>query len=101
MEGKEGMLIFKDKQARLILMLADASKEWYLSNLSKETKVTYVHTSRFVTRCESAGIIDSERHGKIKRLFLTEKGKSIAQEMQGIINKINEPKSAAPEVKTT
>jgi DNA-binding MarR family transcriptional regulator len=91
MDGKEGMLLFKDKQAKLILMLADSGKEWYLSTLAKSAEVTYIHTSRFVARCERAGIMESERHGKIKRVFLTEKGKSIASEIQGIMSKINEP----------
>ncbi|HUB92476.1 MAG TPA: hypothetical protein VL945_00800 [Candidatus Saccharimonadales bacterium] len=99
MVEKEGMLIFRDKQARLILMLADQSREWYLSSLAKEAGVTYIHTSRFIGRCERAGITDSERHGKIKRIFLTEKGKGIASDMQGILNKINEPKAVAPDAK--
>lgn len=88
--ANDGMLIFRDKQAKLILMLADGSREWYLSSLAKSAAVTYIHTSRFVGRCEKLGIIDSERHGKIKRIFLTEKGKSIAQEMQSIIKRMNE-----------
>lgn len=98
MDGKEGMLIFKDKQAKLILMLAEEGKEWYLSNLAKSAEVTYIHTSRFVGRCEKAGIIDSEKHGKIKRIFLTEKGKVIAREMLSIMDKMNE-KSPAVEIK--
>ena len=94
MEEKEGMLLFKDKQAKLILNLTNDGKEWYLSNLAKDSEVTYIHTSRFVSRCEKLGIIGSERHGKIKRVFLTEKGKAIAQSIQGILNKINEPANA-------
>lgn len=89
MDGKEGMLLFRDKQAKLLLMLADGSKEWYLSTLAKSAEVTYIHTSRFIRRCESMGITGSEKHGKIKRIFLTERGRSIADGIQGIMNQMN------------
>ena len=96
MDGKEGMLIFREKQARLIMALADSSKEWYLSDLAKNTGVTYIHASRFISRCEKSGIAASEKHGKIKRIFLTEKGRQIAEGIRGIISKI-EDKSAGTE----
>ena len=80
----------KDKQARIILMLAGSEKEWHLSSIAKETGVTYIHTSRFVSRCEEKGIISSEVHGKLKKIFLTEKGKKIAGDLKSIISKIDE-----------
>jgi DNA-binding MarR family transcriptional regulator len=90
MENESGMLLLKDKQARIILMLAGSDKEWHLSSIARETGVTYIHTSRFVSRCEEKGIIGSEVHGKLKKIFLTEKGKKIAEDLKGIISKINE-----------
>ncbi len=90
MDEHESMLLFKDKQAKLILALADGTKEWYLSNLAKSANVTYIHTSRFVTKCEKVGIMSSEVHGKIKRVYLTDKGKEIANGISSILSKINE-----------
>lgn len=97
---KEGMLIFKDKQARLILKLADGKREWYLSELAKSAEVTYIHTTRFITRCEALGLVESEKHGKIKRVFLTEKGRGVAQDIQSILNKMNQNPAPPPAPET-
>ncbi len=71
-------LFFKEKQIRILALLMDAQKEWHLSDLARDAGVTYVHTSRFVKRCESAGVLGSEMHGKTKKIFLTEKGTKLA-----------------------
>ncbi len=89
MAKESGMLLLKDKQARIILTLAGSEKEWHLSRIAKETGVTYIHTSRFVSKCEKKGIIGSELHGKLKKIFLTEKGKKIALDLKSIITKMN------------
>ncbi len=83
-------LLFKDKQSRLLLALNGNSKEWYISDLARETGVTYIHATKFIARCEEAGIIESEKHGRLKRIFLTEKGKSVAASILSIMNKISE-----------
>lgn len=88
--GKEGMLFLKDKQARLLFALASGNKEWHLADLAKTARVTYIHTSRFIGRCEAAGLVATERHGRIKRLYLTDKGKNVANGMLAIVNSINE-----------
>ncbi|MCL5428126.1 MAG: MarR family winged helix-turn-helix transcriptional regulator [Candidatus Marsarchaeota archaeon] len=83
MEGLDG-LIFKEKQSRILMLMGDSRREWHLSDLAKESGSTYVHASRFVTRCESAGLIGSEMHGKVKRVFLTEKGARIVAKIAEI-----------------
>lgn len=82
-------LIFKDKQARIISRLRDESHEWYMSNLARETGTTYVHVSRFISRCEAIGIVGSEKHGNIKVIRLTERGKRIAGMMEEIYSLMN------------
>lgn len=91
-----GTLLFKDKQARLLLTLFNTSKEWYISDLAKTANVTYIHTSRFIGRCEEAGMIRSEKHGRMKRLVLTEKGRDIAQGLASIMSRMQAPATAAP-----
>ena len=83
MEGLDG-LIFKEKQARILALLSGARREWHLSDLAKESGTTYVHTSRFVALCERAGLAGSEMHGKVKRIFLTDKGAKIAVKISEI-----------------
>src|SRR5208282_4345097 len=92
MANNKGTILFKDKQIRIILALSDHTKEWHLTTLAQAASATYVHTSKFVTRCESLGIISVQRHGKIKSLFLTEKGNEIAKNISSIIEKISIPK---------
>ncbi len=92
-----GSLLFKDKQLRLLLTLSNTSREWYLADLAKAANVTYIHTSRFISRCEESGIVATERHGRAKRIFLTEKGTDLASTLQGVVNKINQPKAQQPQ----
>lgn len=90
MKDTLGPLFFKEKQTRLLLALNNNDKEWHLSDLAKATDVTYIHTSKFISRCESIGLVASEKHGRIKRLYLTDKGKAMAIDLSNIINKINQ-----------
>ncbi len=90
MEPNEEKLILKDKQARLITALANKEKRWSISSLALYTNVTYVHTSRFISRCEELGIVSAEKHGRKKTLALTEKGNEIATGIN-IIAKNTEP----------
>ncbi|MDE1761707.1 MAG: winged helix-turn-helix transcriptional regulator [Candidatus Micrarchaeota archaeon] len=101
MGENDGALLLKEKQARIILALTDKGQEWYLTSLAQAAKATYVHTSRFVARCEALGLIQVVKHGKIKTLSLTEKGsevaKGIASIMERTVAKVEEP--AAPQEK--
>ncbi len=92
-----GTILFKDKQIRIILALADKNKEWHLADLAAAAQATYVHTSKFITRCEELGIVRFDKHGKTKSLYLTEKGGEIAQNISSIMDKISVKKvEAAP-----
>ena len=89
MDDTVGTLLLKDKQAKILSILASSDKEWHIADLAKAAEVTYVHTSKFIGKCEEAGIVSSERHGRVKRLFLTEKGKDVAKSVFNILDKIN------------
>ncbi|MDE1828141.1 MAG: winged helix-turn-helix transcriptional regulator [Candidatus Micrarchaeota archaeon] len=90
MAEKEGALLFKEKQIKILLALLDKSKGWNLTEVSKAAGATYVHTSKFVARCEDLGIIQVEMHGKIKTLTLTPKGSEIADSVSKIVEKMRE-----------
>ena len=87
MKDSLGPLFFKEKQVRIITALM-VEKEWHMADLAKETNVTYIHTSNFLNKCERLGIISSEKHGRIKRVFLTEKGLEIAKGISSIAHKL-------------
>ena len=97
MSDSLGMLFFKEKQIKMITALS-REREWHITELAKEAEVTYVHTSRFISRCEASGIVTSEKHGRIKRIMLTEKGKEIAKQLASVVEKM-EPKAAKSEQK--
>ncbi len=97
MDDTVGTLLLKDKQAKILSTLASSDKEWHIADLAKASEVTYVHTSKFISKCEEAGIIGSERHGRVKRLFLTEKGKDVAKSVSNILDKIRPSEPEEPE----
>lgn len=94
-------IIFKQKQARILLALSDKSQEWHLDSLAKAANSTYVHASRFITKCEELGLVSTERHGRIKALKLTEKGDDVTKNLSSIMEKlkpqikVEEPKAPA------
>ncbi len=83
------MLLLNKKQVSVLITLTDQGKEWYLSNLSDISKVTYVHTTRIIKEFERQGIVSIERHGKIKRILLTDKGRRIAERIYEVMNELN------------
>lgn len=91
MQDSLGTLFFKDKQVRLLTLLTTPNREWHIADLSKEANVTYVHTSKFVKKCEQYGIITTDKHGRVKTLNLTEKGSYVAKNLATIIDRINAP----------
>ncbi len=87
MKNPFGTLLFKEKQVRLLTALIE-EKEWHIADLAKAAGVTYIHTSNFVNTCERMGIMASEKHGRIKRVFLTEKGMDVAKAITAIKQKL-------------
>jgi len=67
-------ILLKQKQTRILVILKDNSQNWYISTIAKASNTTYVHACNFLAVCESLGITQSEKHGKLKIIKLTEKG---------------------------
>ncbi len=83
-----GMLLLKEKQVRILSALMNKDREWHLTDLARETAVTYVHISKFVKKCEESGLIESERHGRVKKLVLTDRGEDITREALSMMEKL-------------
>ncbi|MGC8479411.1 MAG: hypothetical protein ACP5M9_01955 [Candidatus Micrarchaeia archaeon] len=84
MENGE-LIILKEKQIKILLLLLKQEKNNYISDIAKITGVSYVHTSRFLSACEDKKLISYEKHGKIKSIFLTDKGKEVASYIEKIL----------------
>lgn len=94
---KAEVIILKDKQARIIISLKSKEQEWYLSSLAKATGTTYVHACKFIAACEGKGLTESERHGRIKVIRLTDKGIQLAELVAEIYGIMNQPQRKADE----
>lgn len=98
MAANPGALLFKEKQIKVLLALLNKEQEWNTTGLAKAADATYVHTSKFVTRCEKLGLVQFVKHGKIKALTLTPKGNEVAEGISKVIEKMNlKVEPAAPE----
>ncbi len=91
-------ILFKDKQAKIILLLKNNSQNWYISMLAKASNTTYVHTCNFIINCELVGIVETEKNGKMKRIKLTDKGQTIANKISEIYSLINNEKMSGSQV---
>lgn len=89
------ILLFKDKQLSIILRLRDTSKDWNISELAKATGTTYTHSCNFVSECEKAGLITGEKHGKIKVVRLSDKGRKVADSLYEAYNSIQQEQRPA------
>jgi predicted transcriptional regulator len=88
MANIEERFLLKEKQAKMMIALADKSQKWNLSSLAIAAGVTYVHTSKFISACEKLGIVTSEKHGRIKNISITPKGLIISNLIVEIMAKI-------------
>lgn len=99
MAAINGNILFKNKQLKILLALRDGSQSWYISTLAKAADTTYVHACNFISACETMGIVESERHGKIKQVRLTPKGAKVADMLAGAVSVLNEKTVAEPQPK--
>lgn len=91
-------IILKQKQARILIALKDTTQNWYISTIAKATNTTYVHTCNFLSTCETLGLTQSEKHGKLKLIKLTEKGLRLADLITTITSIVTVPEQQkAPE----
>lgn len=97
MSKEFGPLLFKEKQIRILLAMTGNQQSWYISSLAKLTDTTYVHTSRFIKKCEETGLVVSEKHGKIKGVKLTEKGVKVANGLLSIMELVAPKQKEAPQ----
>ncbi|MDE1866057.1 MAG: hypothetical protein KGH94_05485 [Candidatus Micrarchaeota archaeon] len=91
----EANIILKGKQSGILLALRDNGQSWYVSSLAKAAGTTYVHACNFINTCEELGIVNCEKHGKLKVVKLTEKGAKMVEMISGISALIGSPPVAA------
>lgn len=68
-----------------ILLSLKGSEGKYASIISKEIDCTYTHTLKILNDFKKFGIVDFKKEGRIKEVFLTEKGLDIAHDLEGLV----------------
>lgn len=84
MDEKILSLFFKEKPVKMLLLVYESKNALYASTVAKKTGFTYTHVNEVLASMEKEGLLDFERHGRLKILVLTEKGKKLAEELQRI-----------------
>ncbi|MFH1297369.1 MAG: hypothetical protein ABIJ04_08875 [Bacteroidota bacterium] len=68
-----------------ILLSLKGSEGKYASIVSKEIDCTYTHTLKILNDFRKFGIVDFKKDGRIKEIFLTDKGLDIAHDLEGLV----------------
>ncbi len=81
--------LLREKPCEMLIQLNKMKGETYASILAKKVDCTYSHVVKILKEMENGGLIVFNKHGRIKLLSLTKKGKDIANHLQTIKEIIN------------
>ena len=77
-------VFFREKPSLMLLDLKNSKEEVYASNLAKRVDCTYSHVVKILQEMERAGLVNFEKHGRLKLLTLTKKGTETAEHIENI-----------------
>ena len=77
-------VFFREKPAMMLVSLKNAKQDIYASSLAKKIDCTYSHVVKILQQMEKAGLVNFEKHGRLKILTLTKKGSDIAESIDRI-----------------
>ena len=80
-------LFVRRKPVRLLLNVKTGQGPKYVSILAKDTDCTYSHTVKLLDIFKSMGIVDFEKHGRIKYVKLTQDGVDLAGDFEAVMRK--------------
>ncbi len=80
-------LFVRRKPVRLLLNIKIGSNPKYVSTLAKETDCTYSHTVKLLEVFKTLGIVEFEKHGRIKYVTLTPDGTELAGNFETVLRK--------------
>jgi predicted transcriptional regulator len=77
-------LVFREKPAKLLLVLVNTQLEMYASTIAKKIDCTYSHIVKILQEMESDGMVTFKKKGRLKIISLTKKGEDIAKSINVI-----------------
>ncbi len=81
-------MFLREKPAKIMLALKTSKASVYATILSKEADCTYSHTVKILNVLMKMGIIEFEKHGRIKTVTLTDDGWDIAHNLEAMTKKL-------------
>ncbi|HIG98815.1 TPA: hypothetical protein HA231_05330 [Candidatus Woesearchaeota archaeon] len=87
MQNKEIFnVFFREKPAMMLLGLRNAKAGVYASSLAKQIDCTYSHVVKILQQMEKSGLVNFEKHGRLKLLTLTKNGSEVADHIDRVWN---------------
>lgn len=80
-------LLLNEKPVFVLVTLTDGEK--YGSEIADEIDTTYAHTVKILSDLKERGLVRSEKDGRKKYIFLTEKGRELANSCTNLVNTAN------------
>lgn len=85
-EKQAPKLFLRLKPVKVIVSLKNGPK--YATIISKEIDCTYSHTVKLLDQFRSLGLVDFEKHGRIKMVKLTDMGEDLSKNISTTLNKM-------------
>jgi DNA-binding MarR family transcriptional regulator len=85
MKGDVAFFFLRDKPAAALLAIRDLDPA-YASAVAKEIDSTVPHTLKILAEMEREGLVASAPEGRIRRLFLTDRGQKAAAAVSNLID---------------
>lgn len=83
-------LFLNEKPVMTLVTIRKAHSEIYGSIISRRIDTTYAHAVKIISELEAEDLVESEKQGRKKLLYLTEEGKQFADIFIEMMNKFDE-----------
>ncbi len=80
-------LFLQEKPAEMLVFLKQGENPNYATEVSKGVDCTYSHTIKVLDHFEELDLVEFTKEGRIKLIELTEDGKEIAHDLEGLVRK--------------
>ncbi len=86
-------LFLREKPVRLLLSLRSTDKKAkYVSIISRDINCTYSHTVRLLDEFKQLGLVKFVKVSRVKYIELTEKGKDLVHDLEGVVRGLSKMK---------
>lgn len=83
-------LFLRVKPAKMVILLRDKSRRWYISALAKEVDMTVSHMLHLIRKLEDLGIVSTKLAGRSRYVELTDKGDELARDFEDVFRCLEE-----------